>query len=338
MTNYKLPGVCGMDPVSSAPSITDSLFSRKPNYSPGPVCSIRNPKVIYISIVNNYDASEGIACYLEIYSNNILVVSKRVSKAGALNYKIEILDSERIANYKITIYSISKYRNKVSKENLGIETGVSKSITVVSNTPTHLKFGVSRRESILHDFLMKFDMAGDSLLTGNAPIYELDSMSDVAKYSSIIVSESKKRNVDSNLVKAIMYMETTHGYYDAIPALFDKNKSILPMNVRSNYWKDIGFTRGELKKTKDNIVAGIYLIQKISERINPYSIAGVASLYQDLGATKVTEYGKRVKNIYDKKLWIPEPGFLEKINMEINRFEMLSPLEQINILKHLFGG
>ncbi len=38
------------------------------------------------------------------------------------------------------------------------------------------------------------------------------------------------------------YMETTHGYYDAIPALFNKNKSILPMNVRSNYWKDIGFT------------------------------------------------------------------------------------------------
>ncbi len=75
-------------------------------------------------------------------------------------------------------------------------------------------------------------------------------MSDVAKYSSIIVSESKKRNVDSNLVKAIMYMETTHGYYDAIPTLFDKNKSILPMNVRSNYWKDIGFTRGELKKQR----------------------------------------------------------------------------------------
>ncbi len=93
-----------------------------------------------------------------------------------------------------------------------------------------------------------------------------------------------------------------------------------------------------IKKTKDNIVAGIYLIQKISERINPYSIAGVASLYQDLGTTKVTEYGKRVKNIYDKKLWIPEPGFLEKINMEINRFEMLSPLEQMNILKQLFGG
>ena len=221
---------------------------------------------------------------------------------------------------------------------MGIETGVSKSITVVSNIPSYLKFGVSRRESILHDFLMKFDMAGDSSLKGNAPIYELDSMSDVAKYSSIIVSESKKRNVDSNLVKAIMYMETTHGYYDAIPALFDKNKSILPMNVRSNYWKDIGFTRGELKKTKDNIVAGIYLIQKISERINPYSIVGVASLYQDLGTTKVTEYGKRVKNIYDKKLWIPEPGFLEKINMEINRFEMLSPLEQMNILKQLFGG
>ena len=79
-------------------------------------------------------------------------------------------------------------------------------------------------------------------------------------------------------------------------------------------------------------------LKKLSERVTPYSIEGLASLYQDLGTTKVTEYGARVKKIYIKKLWIPEPGLLEQINMEFNRFELLSPVEQIKILKRLFGG
>ncbi len=110
------------------------------------------------------------------------------------------------------------------------------------------------------------------------------------------------------------------------------------MNVRSNYWKEIGFSRNELKTIKKNITAGIFLIKQLSERVHPYSIERLASLYQDLGATKVTEYGARVKQIYDKKPWIPEPGMLEKINMELNRFERLSPMDQIKILNRIFGG
>lgn len=287
---------------------------------------------------NNYDASEGIDCYLEIYNLNKLACIRRISKRESLNYKAEINNLEKAANYKITIYSTAKYGKKESRENLGIESGISKSIDVFQNTSNLVSIGISRKESILHDFLMKFNVKGNSSVKGDAPFYELNSMSDVAKHSSVITSEAIRLGVDSALVKAIMYMESTHGYYDVIPALIDKNKSILPMNVRSGYWKCIGFTRGELKKAKNNITAGVYLIKKLSERVTPYSVEGLASLYQDLGATKVTEYGARVKQIYDKKLWIPKPGLLEQINLEVNRFENLSPMEQINILRRLFGG
>ncbi len=338
MAGYKQPGVCGMNPVSSTVCNTDSLSSRKPNYSPRPVCSVLNPTILHLSVFNNYDTSEGIDCYLEIYNNNKLAISRRINKSEALNYKAEIFDSEKMVNCTITIYSTAKYGKKESKENLGIESGISKSVALFSNTTTWVNIGISRKESILHDFIMKFNVRENSSVKGDMPFYELDSMSDVAKHSSMITSEANKWGIDSNLVKAIMYMETTHGYYDAIPALIDKNKSILPMNIRSGYWKDIGLTRGELKKIKNNIAAGVYLIKKLSERVTPYSIEGLASLYQDLGTTKVTEYGARVKKIYSKKLWIPEPGLLEQINMEFNRFEMLSPVEQINILKRLFGG
>lgn len=338
MADFRQAGVCGINPISSTVGNANSLFPRKQNYLPGPTCPTLNPKTINISVFNNYDPSEGIDCYLDIYSNNKLVACRRINKSESLSYKVAIPDSEQVENYKVVIYSPAKHGKVETKENLGVESGLSKSIVVFSNTSTWIEFGISRRESILHDFMMKFNVARNLSAKGTAPIYELRSMSDVAKNSALITLEAKKQGVDVDLVKAIMYMETTHGYYDAIPALFDKNKSILPMNIRSDYWQDIGFSREELKKLSNNIAAGVYLLKKLSERASPYSIEGVATLYQDLGATQVTEYGARVKAIYDKKLWIPEPGFLEKINMEVNRFERLSPMEQINLLNRLFGG
>jgi len=338
MTNYKLPGVCGMNPASSESCNTEHLFSRKASYSYGPVCSVFNPVIVHVSVFNNYDANEGIDCYLEVFDSNNLLISRKIRKTESLNYKLEFNTAEKVANYKIAIYSPLKYGKKESKENLGIESGISKSIVVFKNTSNWIRVGISRKESVLHDFLMRFNVKGNASARGNEPLYELDSMSDVAKHSRAITSEANRLGVDSDLVKAIMYMETTHGYYDAIPALIDKNKSILPMNVRSGYWKNIGFTREELKQSNNNIAAGVYLIKQLSERVTPYSVEGLASLYQDLGTTQVTEYGARVKQIYDKKLWIPEPGLLEKVNMEFNRFERLPPMEQINILKRLFGG
>lgn len=337
MAGYKRPGVCGMNPVSSKSFNTDSFFYRKKNCSSGPVCSVLNPIIAHVSVFNNYDHSEGIDCYLKIKSNKLVAIRK-IRKIESINYKLEINSSEEVANYRITIYSLKKYGKKESKEKRGIESGISKSVNLLKNTSNWVSFGISRKESVLHDFLMKFNVEGNSSVKGDAPVYELAIMSDVAKYSHLITSEASRLGVDSDFVKAIMYMESTHGYYDMLPELIDENKSILPMNIRSDYWKDIGFTRGELKKAKNNIAAGVYLIKKLSERVTPYSVEGLASLYQDLGATKVTEYGARVKQIYEKKLWIPEPSWLEKINMAVDRYEKSSSIEQIRILRRLFGG
>jgi hypothetical protein len=338
MAGYKLPGVCGINPVSSISYDADSLFPSNTHSLSGPVCSVLNPTTLYVSVFNNYDPTEGIDCYLEIYDSCKLVTSRRINKNESLIYKVEINCPEKVASFFVTINSLSKYGKIESKENLGIESGITKAIVAFKNRLSFLSFGISRKESVLHDFLMKFHVKGNPSVKGGKPIYELDSMSDVAKHSHAILSEAERHGVDPDFVKAIMYMETTHGYYDVIPALVDKNTSILPMNVRSGYWNDIGFTRSELKKVKNNISAGVYLIKKLSERVTPYSIEGLASLYQDLGATEVTEYGARVKQIYDRKLWIPRPGFLEKINMEVNRFESLPQVEQVSILRRLFGG
>lgn len=59
----------------------------------------------------------------------------------------------------------------------------------------------------------------------------------------------------------------------------------------------------------------------------------IATLYQDLGATSVTDYGARVAQIYKGRLWLPTPGMLERIKEKFDEFDRMDPLQQIDILQ-----
>ena len=124
---------------------------------------------------------------------------------------------------------------------------------------------------------------------------------------------AKEKGVDANLVKAIMYMETTHGYYDAILELFNKNKSILPMNINVDYWGSTFGSREELKKPEKNIEAGVEIVDRIKKLLPANaSVEGIATLYNNINAKKVSEYGARVKAIYDEKPWVVKNENREK--------------------------
>jgi hypothetical protein len=332
----KSPKPIGLDYQPFTCKDLDLSCNSKTKDTLGPTCSLLNPKELYISVYNNYDNSEGIACIAEIYKNGLLVQSHYIPKEHSKNYKIALQRDCNSSYYSIRIISPSNQGVKSSKSILGIESGLSKSFSINSQS-TQLNIGISRKQSILHDFLMKFNVNSNSKASGEKPIYELHSMSDVAKYKHEIENAARKWNVDKDIIKAIMYMETTHGYYDSLPALIEENDSILPMNIFSDYWSDIGYNRKKLKEIKNNINAGAYLLSKLSKRVNPYSIEALASLYQDLGAIRVTDYGARVKQIYINKLWIPKPSLLDKIKLRSKQFEELSTMEQINTLKRLFG-
>ena len=101
-----------------------------------------------------------------------------------------------------------------------------------------------------------------------------------------------------------MYLETTHGYYDKIISPFNLNDSILPMNINTTFWGDTFGTRNSLKEPYNNIKAGALLIKGIEISLDPNtSIAKIASLYNNLKATKVSDYGARVAKIYEEKPW-----------------------------------
>ena len=124
---------------------------------------------------------------------------------------------------------------------------------------------------------------------------------------------AKEKGVDPNVVKAIMYMETTHGYYDAILELFNKNKSILPMNINVDYWGSTFGSREELKNPEKNIEAGVEIVDRIKKLLPANaSVEEIATLYNNINAKKVSEYGARVKAIYDEKPWVVKNENREK--------------------------
>lgn len=163
------------------------------------------------------------------------------------------------------------------------------------------------KQSILAKTDVKINIRDKSALQSDPPWYEFHSQHQVHQYHAMIEHHAQQLQVDADLVKAIMYMETTHGYYDALPALFDANKSILPMNIHTSYWKGLGFSREALKNPEMNIVVGITLIKGIQERLLDPTIQKIATLYNNTAATSVSEYGARVERIYLSKLFSHHP-------------------------------
>jgi hypothetical protein len=97
-----------------------------------------------------------------------------------------------------------------------------------------------------------------------------------------------------------MYVETTHGWYDRV---VPGNKTIRPMNVHAEFWADLGWSRSDLDDAETNVRAGTMLIKKLGDRIKNPTTEKIATLYNNLSAEKVTDYGARVAEIYREKPW-----------------------------------
>lgn len=166
----------------------------------------------------------------------------------------------------------------------------------------------SRKDSIINDTLAIFEIAENSSANGSAPWYEVDSQSEVAKWCGVIIQISQKYEVDPRLAMAIMYMETTHGYYekiypDYLESVYPMRKSVLPMNINYRYWKDLGVTKENLACPFYNIEFGVILIKRIRDRIEDPGVSKIATIYNFIGAEKVNDYGARVYKLYLTQPW-----------------------------------
>ncbi|MBL8637897.1 MAG: hypothetical protein JNN09_05320 [Alphaproteobacteria bacterium] len=161
----------------------------------------------------------------------------------------------------------------------------------------------ARKDAILGKGKANFRLKPDKFPVPDKPWYALDAMSEVNENETIIDEEAKAAGLNPDFIKAIIYVETTQGYYDEYYPL---NKSIRPMNVQSEYWKDLGYSRKDLATPRLNIKAGIDLVKRIYLQVPHASASEVATFYHDLGAKRINDYGARVARIMKEKPWLKE--------------------------------
>ena len=141
----------------------------------------------------------------------------------------------------------------------------------------------------------------DSLIADNSEVfYETCSQTTVKQYDHIIKVKSFMHDLDADLIRSIMFMETSHGWYDRINPL---RKTILPMNIHYEYWKKLGFSKDQLLNPKINIHAGALILKRIQNRLNDPKISKIASVYNFIGKESVSDYGARVAKIYNERAW-----------------------------------
>lgn len=162
-----------------------------------------------------------------------------------------------------------------------------------------------RYDSIVKNTPAIFPISDNPNAASSPPFYQLGLMSAVSKYDDHIQAAAASYGVDVDLVRSIMYLETTHGYYDKVLEPFDKNTSILPMNVQTPRWDSLGTSRAALKNPESNIDIGVKLISRIEARILDATPAKVGTLYNSLSQERVSDYGGRLSYYYSAKPWLP---------------------------------
>ncbi|MDG9670442.1 hypothetical protein ONV78_22075 [Hahella sp. CR1] len=154
-----------------------------------------------------------------------------------------------------------------------------------------------RKESILKNTVSFFNISNNFQADGSEPLFEASIFDQTKKYSDMIDASSLKYNVDAGLIRAVMYMETTHGYYDSIYPL---RVTVLPMNIHYKYWKELAINEKTMENPSKNIDVGALLLKRIQDRVTDPTVAKIASIYNVLGREIVNQYGARVATIYKK--------------------------------------
>lgn len=133
------------------------------------------------------------------------------------------------------------------------------------------------------------------------PWYFVSSLEEVSQNDRRITAMAMQYKLDPDFVRAVVYMESTHGWYDRFAPW---NHTIRPMNVHDTLWRQLGVTRKDLENPRLNIAAGVHILSAIWCRTADPDAEKVATLYNQLGATKVNDYGKTVAFYMANKPWL----------------------------------
>ncbi len=125
----------------------------------------------------------------------------------------------------------------------------------------------------------------------------------VGRYASVVEEEARRQGVDPDWVKAIMYVENAHGWYGPLFEAIGMAKTLFPMNINPALWSTLSDQPADLSDPRANIRNAVTLIRRITERVDEPTLAKVASIWIFAGAEQVSDYGARVQDVHDNKIW-----------------------------------
>jgi peptidoglycan hydrolase-like protein with peptidoglycan-binding domain len=166
-----------------------------------------------------------------------------------------------------------------------------------------------RIESIKKNTPSKFFVKENPDIKAGNPGYadHIEANKSVKKHMKIIEYMAKKHNVDSEIVKAVMWTENARGHKWGVNDFLDKvgaSNSIMPMNIQRQWSVLIGRSGTALYNSSNNIEVAIVLLKRIKIRIQEPTIAKIGSVWLFAGAEDVVEYGKYIEKIYKTKPWL----------------------------------
>lgn len=169
--------------------------------------------------------------------------------------------------------------------------------------------GKERIEQLRNGNNLFLDIENNPNANSAMPLYAIPQIGNyyVNKYSDLIEKYAQQFNVDSDLVKAIMYNENSTGHKIIGNYLWDilgLSKSQMPMNIRGNVWGNFDGQKYNTNIPEQNIELGVQLIKRLQNSIHNPTIDKIATLYNQTGAMQVSDYGARTKVLYEQKPWL----------------------------------
>jgi hypothetical protein len=150
----------------------------------------------------------------------------------------------------------------------------------------------------------------ESVRTNNeiqSRIYEIASGLDigqkyVSQYSGFIYQHALASHIDPDWIKAIIIVE-------AIRPNSDAENRIPPTGLDSTKWIGLdGVSIEQFSNVDTNIRLCALLLQRIRDRIleNKRSFSLVASLYDNIETTTVSQYGLKAEKVFKEKGWLKQ--------------------------------
>lgn len=122
---------------------------------------------------------------------------------------------------------------------------------------------------------------------------------------------AKKRGVDPDLIRSVMWAENARGHYGGLNQVLDTiglSRTKLPMNIRPHFSRLIGARPEDMSKPEVNIEASAELLRRVRDRIDRPTPAKIGTIWNLTGENTVSDFGAAIARIYRARPWLRRRG------------------------------